>query len=90
MHCKTSHEFWQEKVSSVSASLLYISSPSGIRLHPIRLSLRQQTEEISTLEIHFWFFRKEFREGTYPPLWGVPLIFYLLRHDTLGYSLQIE
>jgi len=25
----------------------------------------------STLEIHFLFFKNEFREGTYPPSWGV-------------------
>jgi hypothetical protein len=26
--------------------------------------------DFSTLEILFLFFRKEFRDGTYPPLWG--------------------
>ena len=26
---------------------------------------------MSTLEIHFLFFRNEFREGTYTTLWGV-------------------
>jgi hypothetical protein len=26
---------------------------------------------ISTLEIHFLFFKNEFREGTYTPMWGV-------------------
>jgi hypothetical protein len=29
---------------------------------------------ISTLEIHFLFFKNEFREGTYTPLWGVSMI----------------
>jgi hypothetical protein len=28
----------------------------------------------STLEIHFLFFKNEFREGTYTPLWGVSAI----------------
>ena len=35
------------------------------------LSRRPSIYQISTLKIHFLFFRKEFREGTYPGLFAI-------------------
>jgi hypothetical protein len=32
----------------------------------------------STLEIHFLFFKNEFREGTYTPLWGARIVLKIL------------